>query len=142
MPKLNDQPMWLVRNATERSELQEVVWKTSLTELVAYVVGIGLDAWHSDQSIIYDNESEALEDARGRMESPAGEESWILGIAPGFAGVSDDARPLGRYKLRALAMVAGETIRRHGSEETRRARLAIWAEKRGKRIDGTWREIP
>lgn len=59
--------IWVVTDASPVSELDDVLFETTIEKLAAYVVGTGIGLWKKEHTTIYTEEGEARKDALARL---------------------------------------------------------------------------
>lgn len=63
--------VWVVRNPTPGSTLDDVIWKQDLDGLGDYACGAGPGTWSREMHSIYTDETEATADAEARLAAVA-----------------------------------------------------------------------
>jgi hypothetical protein len=59
--------VWLVRDPTTRSTLEDILWEQEVARLDRYILGSPTNAWTSENHAVYATREEAEEDARARF---------------------------------------------------------------------------
>jgi hypothetical protein len=65
--KLNDHPVYCVRDPGPHAEQCDICWKTTIDALPKYAAGAGISRWYAERTTIYDSAEEAEADARARL---------------------------------------------------------------------------
>jgi hypothetical protein len=61
--------VWLVRNPTAVSTLEDICWEQEVCRLGRYVWGSGQGVWEEEETTMFVDETEARADARARLEA-------------------------------------------------------------------------
>ena len=60
--------LWLVRNSSAVSTLEDICWEQEVGRLGLYVWGSGQGAWEREKTTVYTDRDEAVADAMARLE--------------------------------------------------------------------------
>ena len=58
--RLNDKHIWIVRDPSAHSEIHDIVWSGTYSELICVAFGTGQERWHEENVSFFDNEEQAL----------------------------------------------------------------------------------
>lgn len=92
--------LWIVKNATKHSTLEDCLFQQEVARVDLYVLGSPRNAWRTEAHTVYTTREEALADAKERLTrageaegDQATEESWERAIATAAHGptLPDDA---------------------------------------------------
>lgn len=61
--------IWVVRDPTSISTLEDIWWETTPRDVADYVVGTGRDQWRRENTTFHDSQASALVDAKARLKS-------------------------------------------------------------------------
>jgi hypothetical protein len=59
--------VWIVRDPTPMSELQDIVWEQLIERLDRYVFGAGPHQWSGEDHTMFTDKDEAVGEATGRL---------------------------------------------------------------------------
>jgi hypothetical protein len=59
--------VWMVRDPSPNSVLEDVCWEQDVTRLGRYVWGSGQGVWEEERTSLYTDEGEAMADAKARL---------------------------------------------------------------------------
>ncbi|MGO8992692.1 MAG: hypothetical protein ACLQVI_05150 [Polyangiaceae bacterium] len=59
--------VWMVRDATPVSTLEDICWEQDVARLGRYVWGSGQGVWEAERTTFYTDKGEALADAKARL---------------------------------------------------------------------------
>jgi hypothetical protein len=60
--------IWVVRDPTSISTLEDIWWETTPRDVANYVVGTGGSRWREENTTFHDSPSSALADAKARLK--------------------------------------------------------------------------
>jgi hypothetical protein len=64
--------VWLVRDPSPISEIEDICWPQDVRRLGRYVFGAGQGVWESERTTMYTDREEAFADARARLAAMKG----------------------------------------------------------------------
>jgi hypothetical protein len=59
--------VWMVRDPSPNSVIEDVCWEQDVTRLGRYVWGSGQGVWEAERTTFYTDEKEAMADAKARL---------------------------------------------------------------------------
>jgi hypothetical protein len=59
--------VWMVRDPSPKSLLEDIVWEQDVARLGRYVWGSGQGVWEAERTTLYTDEGEAMADAKARL---------------------------------------------------------------------------
>jgi hypothetical protein len=65
--------VWIVRDPSPNSVVEDVCWEQDVARLGRYVWGSGQGVWEAERTTLYTDEGEAMADAKARLARRAEE---------------------------------------------------------------------